>query len=338
MGGTKEKQMMKKIIIVLLVVLFLAVSMESAQEAGKQYRRDIFRLYEQGKYEEALQAVDKAIAASGMKIDLMRMKYNILVKLKKFDDALAVVDAEIKKSGETEELIAAKYNVYFRQGKLKEALETAKKKDKIAKVKSPWDCMTIMHVYLRMGEKQEALDWLQEAVSRGFISYRILMGKQYEILAKEKRFYEIIETIKVAIGLGKPARDFTVKLVSGGEYVLSARRGKVVLVNFWATWCDSCREEMPELNQYYAEFKDKGFEIIGISLDSNEGRLLDYMKRTGVQWNVAYSGDAWKDETVRLYGVNSIASHWLIDKKGVLRSFGLKGKDLRDAIDTLLKE
>jgi peroxiredoxin len=327
--------MMKKIIIAGLVILVLSVSLVSDQANS---RREIFRLYEQGKYEEALQALDKVITDSGKTIDLVRMKYNLLVKLKKFDEALALVDEEMKNFGETEELISAKYNVYFRQGKLKEALEAAKKKDKIAKVKSPWNCMTIMHVYLRMGNKQEALDWLQEAVSRGFISYRILTGKRYELLAKENRFYEIIETIKVAIGLGKKARDFTVKLVDGGEFNLSAQTGKVVLVNFWATWCDSCREEAPDLIKYYSEFKDKGFEIMGISLDSSERKLEEYIKRTGTAWKIAFSGNAWKDETVMLYGVNSIPSNWLIDKNGVLRSFGLKGEELRSAIAELVKE
>lgn len=326
---------MKKIIIAGLVVLFLLVSTVSAQEKS---RRDVFRLYEQGKYEEALTAVEKVITAGGMKVDLMRMKYNILVKLKKWDEALAVVDAEMKKSGESEELISAKYNVYFRQGKLKEALEMANKKDKIAKAKTPWNAMTIMHVYLRMGKKQEAMDFLQEAVSRGFISYRILAGKRYEILVKEKRFYEIIETIKVAIGLGKKPGDFTVTLLDGGEFNLSAQKGKVVLVNFWATWCDSCREEIPDLSRYYDEFKDKGFEVLGISLDSSEKKLFEYIKRTGLKWKVSYTGNAWKDKTVMQYGVNSIPSHWLIDKKGVLRSFGLKGNELRDAIAALLKE
>ncbi len=328
--------MKKKIIIIAgLIVLLLSVSLVSAQEES---RREIFRLYEQGKYEEALKAVDKAITAAGMKIHLLRMKYNILLKLEKFDEALALVDAKMKKSGETEELLSAKYNAYFRQGKLKEALETAIKKDKMAEAKTPWNCMSVMHVYLRMGKKQEAMDWLQEAVTRGFISYRILSGKRYEILAKEKRFYEIIETIKVAIGLGDKARDFTVKLLDGSEFSLPGQRGKVVLVNFWATWCDSCREEIPELNEYYKEFKDKGFELIGISLDSNEGKLSTYIRLNGLEWGYAFSGKAWKDETVMLYGVNSIPSHWLIDKKGVLRSFGLKGKDLREAIAALVKE
>lgn len=142
----------------------------------------------------------------------------------------------------------------------------------------------------------------------------------------------------MAIGLGKKARDFTVKLWGSGEFSLSAQTGKVVLVNFWATWCDSCRKEIPDLIKYYSEFKDKGFEIMGISLDSSERKLEEYIKRTGMAWDTAYSGNAWKDETVMLYGVNSIPSNWLIDKNGVLRSFGLKGEELRSAIAELVKE
>jgi hypothetical protein len=91
------------------------------------------------------------------------------------------------------------------QGNLVDALKVAMKKDKISKSKSPWDCMNIMDVYLRLGSKNDALDWLQEAVSRGFISYRLLQDRKYALVEREPRFYEIIETIKVSIGLGYPA-------------------------------------------------------------------------------------------------------------------------------------
>jgi thiol-disulfide isomerase/thioredoxin len=112
----------------------------------------------------------------------------------------------------------------------------------------------------------------------------------------------------------------------------------VVLVDFWATWCKSCREEMPLLKDYYKEFKAKGFEMIGISLDSSEEKLKEYIKQNNLEWRFSYSGKGWKDETVMRYGVNSIPSHWLIDKKGILRSFGLKGEKLRKAIALLLAE
>lgn len=327
--------MKKKMIIAGLVVLFLLALVWADQ---KESLRDIFRLFSAGKYEEALQAVDKALKAGEGHNDLVKLKYNILLQMEKYDAALAVVDEEIKKNGETDELLSAIYSVYFRQGKLKEALETALKKDKLAKKKSPWDCMSIMHVHLRMGKTAEALDWLQEAVTRGFISYRILSGKQYQLLAKEKRFYEIVETIKVAIGLGEKARNFTVKLLDGSEFMLAGQKGKVVLVDFWATWCESCREELPALKAFYSEFKDKGFEIISISLDSSEDILMDFIKKENVEWKISYSGKGWEDLTVKQYGVNSIPSYWLIDKKGILRSFGLKGKQLRAAVAALTAE
>ncbi len=326
---------MKKVVIAALIVSFLFVFVTADQ---KETVQKIYQLYGEKKYDEALKMAEKAMKDFGTSKRLLQIKYNILLKMEKYDEALAFLDQEIQKSGETEELISAKYKLLYLQGKLHEALKAALKKDKIAKTKSPWDCMNIMHVHLRLGNKQEALDWLQEAVSRGFISYRILAGKMYESLTKEKRFYEIIETIKVAIGLGNPARNFTVQLLSGETFTLSQQREKVVLVDFWATWCDSCRKEMPQLKDYYNEFKAKGFEIIGISLDSSESKLKEYIKENNLEWKFSFSGNVWKDETVMHYGVNSIPSHWLIDKNGILRSFGLEGEQLRGAIALLLAE
>ena len=326
---------MKKIVMAALIVSFLFIFLTADQKGTYQ---KIYQLYGQKKYNEALKMAERAMKDFGTSKDLQQLKYNILVKLKKYDEALAFINEEIQKSGETEKLVSARFNVLYRQGKLHEALKAALEKDKIAKSKSPWDCMNIMHVHLRLGNKQEALDWLQESVTRGFISYRILAGKRYELISREKRFYEIIETIKVAIGLGNPARSFSVRLLSGETFALSQQRGKVVLVDFWATWCNSCREEIPQLKNYYKEFKIKGFEIIGISLDSSEEKLKEFIKKDSLDWKFSLSGKVWKDETVMRYGVNSIPSHWLIDKRGILRSFGLKGEELRKAIALLVAE
>lgn len=128
------------------------------------------------------------------------------------------------------------------------------------------------------------------------------------------------------------------KLLNGDDFTLFKQKGKVVLLDFWATWCDSCREEMPELIKIYGEFKTKGFEIIGISLDSSEVKLKEYIKQNNLEWKMSCSGQIWNDPTVVRYGVNSIPSLWLIDKKGFLRSFDLKGEELRKAIIELLTE
>jgi peroxiredoxin/uncharacterized protein YutE (UPF0331/DUF86 family) len=331
---------MKKIIVLSVMVSFLLIHLGTAgaDTGDKEWLQRIYRLYGEEQYLEALKAIEDALKALGSSNELIQLKYNILVKLKRYDEALAFIDGQIKKSGESEELLSAKYNLLFLQGNLVDALKVAMKKDKITKSKSPWDCMNIMHVYLRMGNKNDALDWLQEAVSRGFISYRLLQDKKYALLEREKRFYEIIETIKVSVGLGYPVKNFTVKLLNGDDFILEKQRGKVVLIYFWAYWCEPCKQEMPHLDKIYREFKDKGLEIVGISLDSSIKKTVEFTKQARLQWKHSCSGKVWQDETVNLYGVNSLPSLWVVDKRGILRSFDIKGEELREVIAALLSD
>ena len=329
---------MKKFLVLTVIVLFLLIQLGTAgaDTGKKEWLQRIYQLYGEAKSMDALYAIEQALKAMGSSNELLQLKYNILVKLKRYDEALAFIDGEIKKSGESEELLAAKYSLLFMQGKLVDALKVAMKKDKIAKGKSPWDCMNIMHVYLRMGSKNEALDWLQEAVRRGFISYRLLEDKKYALLERDKRFYQIIENIKVSIGLGNPAKNFTVKLLSGEDFTLKKQRGKVVLIYFWAYWCEPCKQEMPYLDKIYREFKDKGLEIIAISLDSSVKKTEKYIQQHELKWKHSCSGKVWKDETVVLYSVNTLPSLWVIDKNGFLRSFDIKGEELRKVITALI--
>lgn len=329
---------MKKIIVLSVIVSFLLIHFGTAgaDTGKKEWLQRIYRLYGENRYLEALHAVEQALKAMGSSSELLQLKYNILVKLKRYDEALAFINGQIKKSGESEELLAAKYNLLFMQGKLVEALKVAMKKDKLAKNKSPWDCMNIMHVHLRMGNKVDALDWLQEAVSRGFISYRLLQDKKYALLEKDKRFYRIIENIKVSIGLGYPARNFKVKLLGGEDFTLANQRGKVVLIYFWAYWCEPCKQEMPHLDKIYREFRDKGLEIVGISLDSSKKKAEEYIQQYKLHWKHSCSGKVWNDETVTRYGVNTLPSLWVVDRNGILRTFDVKGEELRKVIAALL--
>jgi peroxiredoxin len=350
-GGGRQEIKMKKTIIVISLILLLSFCFPGYSRAhpgvspqkqvdedpGEVYR-EIYRLYGKKEYDKALNVIEQALKDFGSTKRLLQMKYNILTAQKKYDEVLSFIDKEIKKSGESEELLSAKYNVLFMQQKWQEALKAALQKDKIARIKSPWDCINIVHAYIQMGSKSDALDWLQEAVNRGFISYRILVEPKYGLLQKEKRFYEIIESIKVSIGLGRPARNFNARLLSDEAFTLSQQRGKVVLVIFWATWCEPCREELPRLKKYYDQLKDKGFEIIAISLDSDKNRARKYIRENKLEWKNVCSGKVWGDHIVKRYKVNSIPSHWLIDRKGILRSFDLKGEELRKAIVYLLSQ
>ncbi|MCP2605223.1 TlpA family protein disulfide reductase [Candidatus Aminicenantes bacterium AH-873-B07] len=269
--------------------------------------------------------------------EILKKAYE-LYSQKKYTQALEIIEQGIEQFGEKRGLLFAKFRLLLELQKFNEALDTALKIEKISKRKSPWNCINIAIVYAKLNKKKEALEWLTKAVNRGFITYQELYGEDFKALRSEKGFEEIISRIKEKIGIGKEAKDFTVTLLSGEKFTLSFHKGKVILVDFWASWCGPCRREIPNLKKYYSEFKDKGFEIIGISLDTNKKALEDFIKRENIEWKISFTGKGWNDETARLYSVNSIPSFWLVDKKGILRYFGLRGKKLREAISELVSE
>jgi peroxiredoxin len=95
---------------------------------------------------------------------------------------------------------------------------------------------------------------------------------------------------------------------------------------------------MPRLKEAYNRFKDKGFEIIGISVDYVRKDLDAYLEKAKVPWKMACSGKGWKDETLKLYGVNFTPSYFLVDRKGILRDFVVDGDALIKGIEKLLSE
>jgi thiol-disulfide isomerase/thioredoxin len=118
---------------------------------------------------------------------------------------------------------------------------------------------------------------------------------------------------------GKPL-DLKFTTVDGKEFDLAKLRGKVVLVDFWATWCGPCRVEMPNVIKTYEKYRDKGFEIVGISLDANKEKLLAYTTEQKMPWPQYFDGKAWENEISTNYGITSIPTMWLVDKKGYVRN------------------
>lgn len=128
---------------------------------------------------------------------------------------------------------------------------------------------------------------------------------------------------------GAPAVGETVELKftdSHGKKVdLATMKGKVVLIDFWATWCGPCVKEVPNVVSTYNKLHEKGFEIVGISLDSDKAALAKFTKEHGMTWPQYFDGKAWKNAISSKFGINSIPAMWLVDKEGKLVSTNARG-------------
>ena len=138
--------------------------------------------------------------------------------------------------------------------------------------------------------------------------------------------------------IGSPAIDFSFPSMKGKSIKLEKYRGKVVLLDFWATWCQPCRQEMPIVRNIYNEFHDDGFEVIGVSLDDSREKLDFYLDNRNLPWPQIFDGKGWNCELGQMYAIGSIPATFLLDKNGKIRHKNIRGENLRAAVRTLLKE
>jgi thiol-disulfide isomerase/thioredoxin len=99
---------------------------------------------------------------------------------------------------------------------------------------------------------------------------------------------------------------------------LAKMRGKVVLVDFWATWCGPCRGEVPNVVAAYQKYHSKGFEVVGVSLDEDKDTMVSFTEQNGMPWPQYFDGKGWGNDIGQRLGVRSIPAMWLIAKDGTL--------------------
>lgn len=148
--------------------------------------------------------------------------------------------------------------------------------------------------------------------------------------------YFITEFARFANGVQAP--EINLPNTAGENVALSSLRGKVVLIDFWASWCGPCRRENPNVVRVFNKYKDKGFTVYGVSLDkpNEKDRWLAAIKKDGLTWTHVSDLKEWKSSVVPLYNLSSIPFNVLIDREGKIIGRGLTGPLLEDAVSEFL--
>lgn len=150
-----------------------------------------------------------------------------------------------------------------------------------------------------------------------------------ESLEKSRAAREIAGKLKE----GAEFPGFEAKGLDGAVVSTAALKGKVVLIDFWATWCGPCVREMPHVIQAYEKFHPQGLEIIGISLDQDRAALDAFLKENKMAWAQVFDGKGWDSELVGKYGITGIPATFLLDRDGKIAGKDLRGDELIKAID-----
>ncbi|MGJ8760669.1 MAG: redoxin domain-containing protein [Polaribacter sp.] len=176
--------------------------------------------------------------------------------------------------------------------------------------------------------RYDPLPSVEEAFNN--LSENIKASKEATVFKSE------VEEIKRSFVGGTPD-DFSIPSLDGGQTTLYEYRGKVLLVDCWATWCGPCIEAMPHIGEIYKEFSPQGLEVLGISYDKDETRWREFLKKNEyITWDQASSLKEWACPSSKVFSVTMIPATILIDKNGVVAGRNLKGEELEAKIKELL--
>ena len=171
----------------------------------------------------------------------------------------------------------------------------------------------------------------------------VILGEVYHALDSLVRQSSYGKNIHTALmiarktAIGQMAPDFTETDQNGNPFRLSSLRGHYVLLDFWASWCGPCRAENPNVVRAYNQFKNKGFTILGVSLDQAKGPWLKAIATDHLDWHQVSDLKYWKSKEALEYGIQAIPSNFLLDPQGRIIARNLRGDDLEKKLAEIFK-
>lgn len=164
----------------------------------------------------------------------------------------------------------------------------------------------------------------------------------YAALGEKVKASHFGQSIKKALdasrstAVGSQAPDFTLNDVNGKPVSLASFKGKYLLIDFWASWCGPCRQENPNVVKAYKQFKSKGFDILGVSLDDKKENWEKAIQQDQLTWAHVSDLGGWESKVAGLYGVKAIPMNYLLDKEGKIIAKNLRGAELSKKLAELL--
>ena len=157
-------------------------------------------------------------------------------------------------------------------------------------------------------------------------------GKASQEEAEMRKQQEEAEKIQSTFVKGSKFPDFNEQDLFGKPLSIANYKGKVVLLDFWATWCAPCVGELPNVLKTYEKHHDQGFEVIGISLDNNEGKLKSFIEKAKIPWQQYFDSKGGENKLALKYGIISIPQTYLLDGTGTIIGRDLRGEELEAAV------